>query len=136
MLPKHCERQQEDYYGLQDKPRHAKHQSTDVSTCIYKNHHGWGVTGVCSGCLPAAVEACRPLGQLNGATVSPQQAVLYCQPRSSPPAPANPELTLWPAGGCAGMQGAICMAVLKVMVPARGRVGQLLVGSVVFAELL
>lgn len=59
-------------------------------------------------------------------------AVLPVPSTSKPPS----ELTLWPAGGCAGMQGAICMAVLKVMVPARGRVGQLLVGSVVFAELL
>lgn len=61
--------------------------------------------------------------------MSPQQAVLYCQPRSSPPAPANPELMLWPAGGCAGMQGAICMAVLEVMVPARGRMGRAVAGG-------
>lgn len=100
-------------------------QSIKVLTSLnvfIKKHHGWGVAGVCSGCLPAAVEACRPLGQLEGATASPRQAVLYCQPHSSPPAPANPpsELMLWSAGGCAGMQGVIRMAVLKVTAPVQG----------------
>lgn len=63
--------------------------------------------------VPAASCAVLPAPQLSPSTSKPGANAVACR---------------W--------LGAICMAVLKVMVPARGRVGQLLVGSVVFAELL